>query len=207
MEQWMWIFIIVVMILSLIGSSFIVAYIVKKGREYDAENGINRPKAGASKVATTQGRRWNRIITVYLFLCLIFIVIILCQRVKGINREVFDCLAVPVGAIFFLIQAFSTRNTAIRRERATTYTMGTSVKRHKNPIFEFSAQGMTCKVRYAGRFNNEKGTQAELYYAPDDPAVVYIPEMENAESKVGPAILFIYGIMFPLLGLLAPLFR
>lgn len=218
MEQWMWIFIIVVMVLSLIGSAFVVAYAFKKGQKHDAEDGIIRPKAGAFKGDTAQGRRWNWIISVYLLLCLIFIMIILYQSVKGTNREAFDCLAVPVGAIFFLIQALLTRNTAIRRERATTHAMAIFVKlesgmqsdsghRSYHSIFEFSPQGRTSKIRYSGKFPGETGTQAELYYAPDDPAVVYIPEMENKLPKVFPAILFIIGIIFPLFALLAPLFR
>lgn len=218
MEKTLWIFIIVVMVISLIGSAFIVAYVLRRGRKHDAELGIGKPKTGACKSITAQGRKWNRIITIYLLLCFIFMVIILYQTVQGMHREAFDCLAVPVGAIFFLIQAFSTRRTAIRNERATAPAMAVFVKleigtqlksgsRSYSSIFEFFANGTTHRVRYAGRLYKEEGAQVELYYAPDDPNVVYVPELEKAKSKFFPGILFLYGILFPLFGLLAPLLR
>lgn len=219
MNIWLWVILMFGLLISIVGSVFIVMYVLRKHRERDAELGIGTPKLNTSRSAASQGKRWNRLIGIYLLSCLIFIIIILYQSVQGTtDRQAFDCAAVPVGALFFIIQAFSARNTAIRRELATAYiaaaflmlevgTTSNSGQRSYHSVFEFSVEGKTYRVRYAGKCPKEKGAQVELYYAPEDPHVVYIPEMENRKDKLSPMILFAFGILFPIIGVFAPLFR
>lgn len=219
MEEWLGIVMIAAIVISLIGSVVIVSYVLRRQRKREAESGITQSKVNASRDSKTQGRKWNWIISIYLLLCFTCIVIILYQNGQGtINRQAFDCLAVPVGALFFLIQAVTTRNIAIRRECTTVHATATFEKletlssnsefqKSYYSILEFSVNERTYQVRYGGKINKEKGAQVEIYYAPHEPNIIYVPEIEAKKSKFFSAVLFIYGILFPLVALLAPLFR
>lgn len=78
--------------------------------------------------------------------------------------------------------------------------------RSYSSIFKFSVKDKIYRIRYRGKPYKEEGTQIEIYYAPDDPNVVYIPEIEKTKSKFFSAILLIYGFLFPVAALLVPLF-
>lgn len=217
MKKELWAYIIIVIILALIGSVFVVSFVLGRHHRRNAELGISNSGEKTASAATAQGRKWNRIICIYLLLCFVTTIIILYQSGRTTNRMAVDCLAVPVGALFFLIEAFSLRNIAIKRERATTpvtatYVMSevltsTDSRRSYYSIFQFSVKDKTYRVRYHGKPKIEKGAPIELYYAPDDPNIIYVPELRQSKGWIFSAILLIYGCIFPIFALLAPFFR
>lgn len=218
MKEGLWIYIIIAIITAFIGSIFAVSLVLVRHQKRNDELGIARSKKISSNT-TVHGRKWNWLISIYLFSCFIITVIILYQSGWETNRAAVDCLAVPVGAVFFLIGAFSRRNKGIRRERATVLVTASYVMsqlcsssdsgRSYRSIFEFSVKDKTYRVHCSGKpYKKEEGAQIELYYAPDDPSVVYVPELEKRKGMGLPsAILLIYGCLFPAAALLSPLFR
>lgn len=217
MESSILVFIIVVLSFSIISAGLLLAYVFRGkwrlGREIDAAN----QSTGDSRNAKTQSRKWGQIITFYLLLCMIFIGIILYQAGQGMEERTLDFLAVLVGAIFFIIQAALKRSAEKRRERATARTTATLVETKRsvgsdstNSIYEFYAQGVTQRVSSPGVYGVNIGEQVELYYAPQYPKIIYIPRVEESARRstfIFEIFLYIIGIVLPLFGLTAPLFR
>lgn len=216
MKNGLWVVVIVAAVFCLMGSVLIVAHVLTKARKREAELGISRAKPHTSSVKASVKVKWNLFISMYLLLCFIFAGIILFQSSRGTNRDALDCLAIPVGAVFFLIAAFSLRNRSIRRKRATAPASATFIKceicnssefgnRSYRSIFEFSAEGRRYRVSHGGKPDKEEGSQVELYYAPEDPSVIYIPELERKMDRFFFSVLLAFGILFPFMALLAPL--
>ena len=150
--------------------------------------------------------------------CLIFTGIILFQSVRGMEERIFDMAFTLLPLIFFAVGMNMRHRLLKERGHAAVLTTATvvSIKTHMHsgnkcyfPEFEFHAGGETYRVKYSAGYSFhivDEGQQTALYYDPENPELFYVPAVQKHDLRWS-SLLCGVGILFPLLGLSAPLLR
>lgn len=153
MNQTLWIIVIISCIISVVGSALVILYFYKKRQAFERQLDSEVADTDVYQRIQMQSKKWSTRMIFYLLVCFIFIGIILYQYAQGTDEErIFDCLAVLVGAVFFMIEAFLRKRTAKTCERTTAHTIGTLVAIKSEAgsefgshsyysIYEFEAEG------------------------------------------------------------------
>lgn len=163
-------------------------------------------------------KKWQRLAVIWPVLCIIFAVIIIWQAIEGMEERAFDAGFIPIALVFFAIGMSIRRRLLKERRHATVLTTATIVskgirrrsgKRFFYPQCEFRIGEKTYRVTSPAGYGMcpvSKGKQVQLYYAPENPALFYIPVMQKHDNRIA-ALLCGIGIAFPLIALFAPLLR
>lgn len=163
-------------------------------------------------------RIWSFFFIFWPSLCLVFAGIIGCQPGRS-AEERFRGIAFALSAVlFFTVGMHILRRVLTERRYATRLTTAAVVSEGKMihdgkdiffPEFEFQAGGRSCRVTAAsgtGFRLVEKGKKVDLYYAPKDPSVFYVPALQRHNIRISVFLCGI-GMVLPLIGLFAPQFR
>lgn len=166
-------------------------------------------------------KAWRILAIGWPFLCLIFAGIILCQLQRGGEERIADAGFTMLPLIFFAIgmkiqhRLLREKGNAVVRTTATVIfvhsriNIGSGNKRIYRPEYEFQAGETMYRVVSPSGFSQSyvrQGEQVELYYAPDNPHVFYVPVMQKHDRRWA-MLLCGVGVLFPLAGLFAPLLR
>lgn len=166
----------------------------------------------------TVNGKWRFLAVFWPLLCMVFMGIILFDPDRKIDERIADVIFTLIPLVFFAIGMSIRRSLLKERRYATVLTTATVVseglrirpgKRSFFPEFEFRAGGNLYHVKAAkgsGVSCVTKGKQEELYYAPENPGVFYVPKLQKHERRVS-ALLCGIGILWPVIGLFAPQIR
>lgn len=163
-------------------------------------------------------KRWRFFVVVWPLTCMCFVGIISYQAIMGMEERAFDAGFALIPLVFFAIGMKMRYRLLKERRYASVLTVATVIsggrrsregKRYFYPVYEFQAGGITYKVTspsgYSVCFVGE-GRQVELYYAPENPQLFYVPLMQKHDNRVS-AFLCGIGIVWPLAGVFAPQIR
>lgn len=166
-------------------------------------------------------KKWKILAIGWPLLCFIFAGIIILQPGRGGEEQIVDVVFTVFPLIFFAIGMRIQRRLIKERIYATipaaatvafiknTVHIGEGNKRIYFPEYEFQVGDTTYHVKSPSGFNHcyvKKGEQVELYYAPEDPNVFYVPVMYKHDKRWA-VLLCGIGIAYPLIGLFAPQIR
>lgn len=156
-------------------------------------------------------------------LCMIFVGIVLYQSVvyrdlPGMEERAVDAMFILIPLVFFAIGMAIRHRVLKERGCATVFTTATVVSRGRRfrvgkrsffPEYEFQVGGklyrVTSPVGYGVCYVAE-GRKVELCYMPDNPRLFYVPIMQKHDNRSA-ILLCGIGVLFPLVGLFAPLIR
>lgn len=194
----------IIMLLSFISAFFILLWLFKKAiRSITPEYALNI---------------WWFFAVFWPLLCLVFVGIILYQSAQGMKERAIDAVFTIIPLVFFAIGMTMRRRLLKERRYATVLTRAVVVsirirthsgKRNYFPEFEFRAGERTYRVSYSGGYSFcavQEGKQVDLYYAPENPELFYVPVMQKHDNRLS-ILLCGVGIVYPWLGLFAPQFR
>lgn len=164
-------------------------------------------------------KRWHFLAVAWPALCMVFLGIIIFQSVRGTEGRVATDAAFTVIPLIFFGIGMAMRYRLLKERRfATALTTATVVsagrrthaeKRHYFPEYEFQVGQETYHVispsGYSSCFVGE-GRQVDLYYAPDNPRMFYVPLMQKHDNRWS-KLLCGAGILWPLAGFFAPQIR
>lgn len=206
METWLWVFALVVVCVSLVGSVAVLRWYLRKKRP------VKRSGGGAP-------RGWKTMAVAWPVLCAGFVGIIFGQAARGVEgRLALDAFFVGMPLIFFGIGMKMRRRLLEERRDATVPVTAVVVSEGRRvhagrsnyfPEYEFQAEGRSCHVVSRGSCSAgcvREGEQVELFYAPEHPEVFYVPAVQRHQGRWA-GLLCGVGIAFPLVGLLAPVLR
>lgn len=131
------------------------------------------------------------------------------ERISGVGFTIFPLVFFGIGmAIHYRL--LKERRNATALTTAVVVSEGRRKRTGKNrsyfPEFEFQADGRTCRVktpRGSGFRLVKTGDRLDLYYAPENPQLFYVPVLQKYDRRCSWLFCGI-GIVFPLLGLFAP---
>lgn len=216
-EQLLWTVAICITAVSLVSAVFVLIWYFKKIRPIRKET--VKDSAGAAPDTEQALKRWRFLAVAWPVLCMAFLGIIIFQSVRGTEGRVATDAAFTVIPLIFFGIGMAQRHRLLKERRfATVLTTATVVsagrrthggERHYFPEYEFQAGQETYHVTspsgYGSCFVGE-GRQVELYYAPDNPRVFYVPIMQKHDKRWS-ALLCGTGILWPLAGFFAPQIR
>ncbi len=216
MNTSLFVFILVVLIFSITGSAIALSWYLKKihPRE-DAITGSLKDSVEPDAAM----KRWRTLAISWPLLCILLSVIILYQSFQGMEKRLpGDAAFTLIPLVFFAVGMFMGRGILKRRRYATVLTTATVTstgrvlrpgKRNYFPEYEFRVGEITYHVKekagYSVCFVSE-GKQVELYYAPENPRVFYVPIMQKHDKRMS-VLLCTVGILWPLFGFFAPQIR
>ncbi len=164
-------------------------------------------------------KRWRFFAISWSLLCLIFAGIIIYQSIKGMEKRFAgDAIFAVVPLIFFAIGMTIRRRLLKERRHATTLTTAIVISKGKRihegkrkffPEYEFQVGEKIYKVTSQMGYNIcyvGEGKKVELYYAPENPKLFYVPVMQKHDNRWS-ILLCGIGIVYPLIGLFAPQVR
>ena len=134
------------------------------------------------------------------------------------EQRLADAMLCTIPLVFFFVgmrtrlRLLKEMRYAVRRTKAVVMDTGRRTrggKRFFYPEFQFQAGERTYHVVSSvgyGFAAAGKGTQVELYYAPENPELFYGPALQRRDRRLS-ALLCGIGVAFPLAGLWAPLLR
>lgn len=154
-------------------------------------------------------------------LCLVFAGLIICLPGRDTEQRIADVGFTMISLVFFAIGMRMRKRLLRERGHATvrtvatvvevksTWTMSDRGRRNHYPVYEYqvgevkyreiSPSGCTsCPVT--------KGQEVELYYDPKNPKLFYAPAVQRHDRRWS-GLLCGIGIVYPLVGLLAPFLR
>lgn len=215
MNQTLIIILVIGTVISLIGSAFIIAYVMVRNKERENNlpaDAVHRARPG--KEPFTWKRIFPVLFWIFYYLCIGIIILIQClQGMEG--REFIQLPALIVPSVFFIIGYTYLNGINKRRRLATASAVATviSIKRVSTdsspyaPVYEFYVNGLAYKVISPATYSTCPvlvGESVELKYAPEQPRTIFVPEYEKRTPPVVTLCLFI-GIVFPLAFLIVPL--
>lgn len=171
-------------------------------------------------------KKWKIFVVIWPLLCIVFAGIILYQSVvyqsvQGMEERAFDAGFTVIPLIFFGI-GMAMRSRLLKECRyATTSTSAIVVstgkqhivsdgnKRAYFPEYEFQVGETIYHVKSKRGYSQcfvSKGTTVELYYAPENPELFYVPIMQKHDRRWS-FLLCTVGILWPFIGLFAPQLR
>lgn len=161
-------------------------------------------------------KTWRMFAILWPILCMIFVGIILYQALQGTEERIFDIGFAFIPLVFFAIGMRIRYRLLKERIHATVLTRATVVSQGKRtrvgermffPEYEFQvgeiSYHVTARLGYSVCLVSE-GRQVELYYAPENPRIFYVPLMQRHDNRVS-LLLCGVGVLWPLFGLFAPL--
>lgn len=186
---------------------------IKGGRAVNTQdsNQTHAPESPALK-------RWKAAAVLWPLLCAVFIGVIVSQPGRTGEQRLADTGFVLISLIFFAIGMRLRGRMLKERCHATVLTSATVVSsgvrvhpgnNHYYPEYEFRVGEKTVRVKSKNGYGHchlTVGGQVELYYAPEDPGLFYVPLMQKFDKRWS-ALLCGVGIVYPLVGLLAPWLR
>lgn len=164
-------------------------------------------------------KNWRLFAIIWPLLCLTFAVTIIFQSNRSVDERISDIMFTIFPLIFFAIGMKIRRRMLKERMYATMITTATVISQGRRmrmgnhraffPEFEFQAGETIYKVTSpsgSGVCLVTEGRKVELYYNPQNPRDFYVPIMHKHDRRC--AMLFCgIGVVFPLIGLFAPLIR
>lgn len=193
-------------VFCLIGAGLVIGFYQKKKRRRLPElarrqPGVRRALAG-----------WSVLAVLWPLLCLAFAVRILCQSHWAPDERLAGAAFALFPLVFFAI-GMATRRRLLQERRLATVPVAALVvssgrrsqggRRYFFPEYQFQAGGrlyqVASRVGY-GVCPLKEGSRVELYYAPDDPRIFYVPAMQKRDRRLS-ALFCGIGLVFPLLGL------
>ncbi len=219
MEMSIWKIAIIIMAVSFISAAIILVWFFKKVRPVKKET-----IKGSIRDAIEPDyklKRWRFLAISWPLVCFIFAGIILSQPGRGGEQRVVDAVFAVFPLIFFAIGMKIQRRLLKEKRYATALASATVVsieqtmhigegnKRCYFPEYEFQVGEMLYRVKSPSGFSQcyvKKGQRVELYYAPENPKVFYVPVMQKHDKRWG-MLLCGVGMVFSLVGLFAPQIR
>lgn len=163
-------------------------------------------------------KRWKAFVVCWPILCVVFAGIVVCGPGRRGEERIADTVFTLLPLLFFAIGMRLRRRVLRERAFATAATMADVVANgaqvhpgntHFFPEYEFQAGGQTFHVKSPSGYNTCRvrvGSQVKLYYAPENPGFFYVPAMQKSDNRWA-LLLCGVGVVFPLMGLLAPQMR
>lgn len=163
-------------------------------------------------------KRWRFFAVFWPLSCMVFAAFIVYQAVGGMEERAFDISFEIIPLIFFASGMSIRRRLLKERESATVLTTATVVSRgyrrrsgHRSyfPEYAFKAGETEYHVKSPAGYgfcHVSEGRRVELYYSPGNPKVFYVPLMQKHDNRLS-ILLCGIGVVYPLLGLFAPLLR
>ncbi len=166
-------------------------------------------------------KRWYFFVIFWPLVCFVFAGIIISQPGRGTDERIADVGFTIIPLIFFAIGMRMRWRLLKERLHATVLTkavvvtvdrklgIGEGNKRSYFPQYEFQAGEKQYRVKSPtgyGRSYVKTGQQIDLYYAPENPNLFYVPIMQKHDKRWA-FILCGVGVAYPLIGLLAPQMR
>lgn len=164
-------------------------------------------------------KRWRFFVIFWPLLCFVLAGIIICQSNRTIDERISDVMFTILPLIFFAIgmsirfRLLKERGNATVLATAVVVSEGRRKRTGENksyfPEFEFQVHGITYRVtalRGSGFELVKMGDKITLYYTEENPRLFYVPVLQRHDSRC--SLLFCgIGVVFPLIGLLAPQLR
>lgn len=163
-------------------------------------------------------KTWRFFAILWPFMCVLFIGIIICAPGRNMEERICDTFFALIPLIFFAIGMSMRRRLLKERRYATALTKAFVVseglriqpgKRNFFPEFEFRAGESTYRVQYTAGYSFHivsTGEEVDLYYNPQNPRIFYVPAVQKHDNRLS-LLLCGVGVVWPLLGLFAPLYR
>ncbi len=166
-------------------------------------------------------KRWYFFAILWPLVCFIFAGIIISQPGRKTDERIADVGFTMVPLIFFAIgmrmrwRLLKERLHATVLAKAVVVTVdrkleiGEGNKRIYFPQYEFQAGEKQYRVKSStgyGRSYVKTGQQVDLYYAPENPNLFYVPIIQKHDNRWA-LLLCGVGVAYPLIGLLAPQIR
>ncbi len=219
MAPWLWVVAVVTMLCCLTAGAVVFFRFMKK-----RNSGRGRIAGGIVPGNGETGRglgMWRFLAVGWPLACVCFGAIIIGQPDRVGEECLVDTMFTIFPLIFFAIGMAMEHRLLKEKQYATVLTSAlvVSVRRHVSmgsgsrscyfPEYEFQVGQITYHVKSPGGFDRsyvKEGERVELYYAPDNPHVFYVPVMRKHDKRWA-ALLCGVGILFPLAGLFAPWIR
>lgn len=166
-------------------------------------------------------KRWYFFAVFWPLACFIFAGIIISQPGRETDERIADAGFTIIPLIFFAIGMRMRRRLLKERSHATVLVkavvvtvdsklkIGEGNRRSYFPQYEFQAGEKQYRVKSSvgyGRSYVKTGQQVDLYYAPENPDLFYVPIMQKHDRRWA-LLLCGVGVAYPLIGLLAPQIR
>ena len=166
-------------------------------------------------------KRWYFFAVFWPLACLVFTGIIISQPGREADERIADVGFTIMPLIFFAIgmrmrwRLLKERSHATVLAKAVVVTVDSKLKTGEGnkriyfPQYEFQSGGKQYRVKYStgyGRCYVKTGQQVDLYYAPENPNLFYVPIMQKHDNRWA-FLLCGVGVAYPLIGLLAPRIR
>ena len=187
-----------------------------------ASKNKNRSTDTSSKSGRKPGaalKRWRFFAVFWPLACVVFACLILLLPGRNLDETIADTMFTVFPLVFFAIGMRSRRRLIEERQYATVLTTATVVSEGRTtrtghntayfPEFQFQVGALTYHVKSpsgSGSHFVSRGARVELYYAPENPRIFYVPAIHRYHRRVSGLFCGI-GIVFPLAGLFAPLIR
>lgn len=189
-----------------IGAGFVIGWFYRRK---------NRQQVPAACQQSGSGRAlagWRLLAVLWPLLCLAFVAIILCQPGWTVDERIAGVMFALFPLVFFAVGMAIRRRLLQERREATVSTVALVVstgrrsqvgKRSFFPEYQFQANGQLYRVASRVGYGTcplKEGAQVELFYAPENPRVFYVPAMQKRDRRLS-ALFCGIGLVFPLLGL------
>ena len=160
-------------------------------------------------------KTWRFLAIFWPILCVIFAVFMGFQSGRTLDSRISGIGFCTIPLIFFAIgmsvrhRLLKERSSATALTTAVVVSQGRRLRTGKNPAFfpeyEFHAGETLYRVTApsGSGFHMSEGTTVDLYYAPENPRIFYVPMMHRYESRVSTLLCGI-GMVLPVLGLFSP---
>lgn len=216
-----WIIIIIIILFSFISAAFVLRWFFKKKKPIKRETVEESIRDVIEPDYAL--KRWRFFAFFWPLLCVVFAGIIIYQSivyqsVHGMEERIFDAAFTIIPLVMFAIgmsmyrRLLKERRYAVILTTATVVSTGRSLyagKRHFFPEYEFQVGEKIYKVKSPSGYSVcyvKEGRQVDLYYAPENPKVFYVPIMQKHDKRWATLLCGI-GILYPIIGLFAPWLR
>lgn len=215
-DKTFWLIVIAATSLSVISAAFLLVWFFKK---HPIKTETVRQSARDTLKPDRALKRHRFFAVCWPLLCIVFSGIIVYQSIQGMDeRFAGDAGFALIPLVFFAIgmsmrgRLLKERRNAVILTKATVVSSGRRMragKRYFFPEYEFQAGDNMYRVKSPGGYSVcylGEGREVDLYYAPENPKVFYVPAMQKHEKRWA-GLLCGVGILWPLIGLLAPQIR
>ncbi|NDO47977.1 DUF3592 domain-containing protein [Lachnospiraceae bacterium MD335] len=176
------------------------------------------PKTDSGNAAL---KRWHFFAIFWPLACVVFAGIIISQPDRETDERIADVGFTMIPLIFFAIgmrmrwRLLKERQHATVLAKAVVVTVDSKVrtgegnKRGYFPQYEFQVGEEQYRVKSQSGYGHsyvKTGQQVDLYYAPENPKLFYVPIMQKHDKRWS-MLLCGVGVVYPLIGLLAPQLR
>lgn len=166
-------------------------------------------------------KRWYFFAVFWPLACFIFAGIIISQPGREMDERIADAGFTIIPLIFFAIGMHMQWRLLKERSRATVLTKAVVAavdrkvgiregnRRNYFPQYEFQVKEKQYRAKYSTGYGHsyvKTGQQVDLYYDPENPNLFYVPIIQKHDKRWA-SLLCGVGVIYPLIGLLAPQIR